>query len=118
METDTEVINRESVRCNVCGDSDLFVDLVDIFRRDLPQMRYTLQLAVLEGDWSAIAGAAHRLKSSLAVLGATCRTTAEQLEIAAKAGDASRIDPVARELERELDAVLPALDAMVRSGAL
>jgi len=114
----TEVIDVEGVRRTVSGDTGLLAELVELFDLEIPGLRSRLADALRAEDNKAIASAAHRLKGSLATLGACCISTAEQLELAAQRGGGDEVRDLARRLEGELDEVVPALRALIQGGAL
>ena len=118
MKTEAEVIDIASVRRTVSGDVELLAELVEMFGLELPGLRARLATALQNEDRKAVSHAAHRLKGSLATLGARCVVTAERLEKGALSGTAEEMHRLAAQLESELDEVVPVMRSLLQTGAL
>ncbi|MEI7706146.1 MAG: ATP-binding protein [Deltaproteobacteria bacterium] len=95
------------------GDAGLYRDVVAEALRNLPGDRSQLREAVEAGDHNAVARAAHRMKSSLAALGATpASQEAEELERAARRKDGA-IRELANRFACELDRAASVLQRSV-----
>ncbi len=100
-----------------CGDDEqLRRDVTREMLATLPAERSALAAAVVAGDGAAVARAAHKLKSSLAALGAIpAGESASVLEHAARAGD-ERVAGLADRFSCELDRAAEALAASIGVG--
>jgi PAS domain S-box-containing protein len=96
------------------GDEQLRRDVTGELLRSVPRDRSALRAAVEAGDGTAVARVAHKMKSSLAALGATpAADAAAVLERAARNGEASA-NALADRYTCELDRAVEALEHSIR----
>ena len=108
---ETEIFNREEARRQCLGNEALVERLVQSFLESLPRTREVLQMAVAQGDMSALAKGAHALKGAAGSIEARrCQNAALVVERAGKDGDGSRSKEALERLWIELDA----LEAVLR----
>jgi len=105
-------------RQTVAGDAELFAELVQIFTDQVPQISTDLRSAMAARDSATIGLIAHRLKGSLAVVGACCAATAAQVEKSAKTGFSAALLELAYQLDAEVVALIPALQSVVAGGEI
>jgi HPt (histidine-containing phosphotransfer) domain-containing protein len=93
-----------------CGDRELLLELVEIFRADTPEQMRTLRAAMAAGDAHGAERRAHHLRGSLSNLAARpAADAALDLESRARAGALEEAGEALVRLEREiarLDAAL------------
>jgi HPt (histidine-containing phosphotransfer) domain-containing protein len=109
-----EVFDRTQAREATGGDDDLLREIIGIFLEDFPRMLEDLERALGAGDADAVRRAAHTLKGSVAVLGATAlAAVAKDAEDHARAGDldAAR-DDIAR-VQAEARRLVPVLEELL-----
>ncbi|MEZ6186568.1 MAG: Hpt domain-containing protein [Planctomycetota bacterium] len=88
------------------GESDLVSELIDMFVADAPRLLERAREALAAGDVLAAGRAAHALKGNAASLGAGPLAAAcNEVERQARAGEAPRLEPLERALERALEVV-------------
>lgn len=71
--SDSEVaasIDLSAVEESIAGDAEFFAHLVELFQNLVPETEHAMRQALADDDPSALAAAAHRLKSSAGILGA------------------------------------------------
>jgi len=91
-------------------DRAAFSELREVFLESLPQLRETLEAAHRAEDAPALARAAHALRGALATFHAHPGAEAlARLEAAAEREDRAAIGPLVAEVDREVTAVLAAL---------
>jgi len=95
---------------NVDGDHQLLHELVHVMLEDTPHILQRLQQAVNERDPQAIRLAAHSLKSSVAILGASAAAeAAAQLESAGQSGEIQNPERLYDDLSNRIDQLMEAL---------
>ncbi|HEY7449594.1 MAG TPA: response regulator [Vicinamibacterales bacterium] len=79
------IFNERAALSHMGGDRRLLKEIVGLFRSDYPASLRTIEQAVGRQDGEALRSAAHKLKGSIATLGAVagCRAAAELEKIAA-----------------------------------
>jgi HPt (histidine-containing phosphotransfer) domain-containing protein len=83
-----EVINAEKFREQVGFDSELMVEIIDLFLDERQRQEPDMRAALETGDFELLARLAHTIKGSLGSLHALrARSRAQELEIAAKERD-------------------------------
>jgi signal transduction histidine kinase/CheY-like chemotaxis protein/HPt (histidine-containing phosphotransfer) domain-containing protein len=103
---------HELLAC-VGGDETLALELIEIFRQSLPELRDGIQASAAAGDGPALVAAAHRLRGSLANISALeAAAIAYRLEQTALAERAETVVS----LMADLDAALARLDAVLDSA--
>ncbi len=88
------VIDRGAIEALVeeIGVEDV-IELLDVYLDDAPQQLRTLQAALEAGDVQGVASAAHRMKSTSAIVGATrLAEVSQEAEERARAGDLSGME--------------------------
>lgn len=70
MKLSGEVLNVQLALTRLDGDRELYNELLALYLRELPKLRESLKIALLSGDLSQIAVAAHTLKGASDNLGA------------------------------------------------
>lgn len=113
---DAPILDKGSVTRNMgIGDKEYRM-LLSIGAREVRSGLEQARRALAAGDMSALARAAHTMKSSLGTVGAlSCREAAAGLEDAARSGDPSRAGKAFRRLEHETAKVLGAWKEMARA---
>jgi HPt (histidine-containing phosphotransfer) domain-containing protein len=100
------------------GDPEFVRELVRMFNEQAPRYLEMARVALDVNDLTAVAKAAHTLKSSSAYLGAKCLSDlCKELEGIARAGDAAGSARMLEALTAEYDAVRIALAAEVNAGS-
>jgi HPt (histidine-containing phosphotransfer) domain-containing protein len=95
------------------GDKDLLLSLIELFRSHAPQLLLDIQRGIESGDQETLKIAAHSLKGSISVFGATSAfKAATQLEAAARHVEAEntvtafeKVGATLAELERLFDQI-------------
>jgi PAS domain S-box-containing protein len=105
-----ELISWDEALQHVGEDEGLLRDLTGTFLEECPHWLRDLDMAMLRGDAAAVHGVAHPLKNALQLLGAKrAAELALRLENAGRAHDLTGADPARRDLQAELNRLLPAL---------
>jgi CheY-like chemotaxis protein len=111
-------LNRAAALERVDGMADVLAEIVDLFFEEYPPLFQDLEQAFLLGELETVSQVAHRLKGSLAHLGAEEAADAAQvLETAAAEGEVHDAAEAWIEFENTFDAVLPELEALGTVGA-
>jgi HPt (histidine-containing phosphotransfer) domain-containing protein len=106
------VCNRAEMMENFAGDTELFVQIAEIFLDDVPQQLASLQAAQDSGNLETLRAAAHKLKGSVASFAAgDAHAAAKALEQACKDGDAGRVAALAAAVRSETERLIAALRA-------
>jgi signal transduction histidine kinase/CheY-like chemotaxis protein/HPt (histidine-containing phosphotransfer) domain-containing protein len=104
------VLDRAEALGHVGGDPALLAEVVAIFRNEGPRILESIERALAAGTCPPVAASAHRLKGSLATLGAGASVAAaERLEESAAAGDLRLARDAWKGLRLELDRLTPEL---------
>ncbi len=99
---------------NVGGDVDMLREIVELFFQQSPGWLGELRAAVAQGDAAALRRVAHSLKGAVGTFGPTlAHELAQQLENMGRENNLAGADKVLQNLERVIDALRPALQAMV-----
>jgi len=110
----TAILDLETARARVEGDLDLMGQLVQAYRAETPACLDRIGDAVSRGDLSVIERGAHRLKGSLATLGADRGAAAAQrLVEAARRQDGAGARDAWAVLRSELNTLEPRLDSLL-----
>ena len=100
---------------HVDGDRDSLVRLAKVFLADCPGILADLHLAMERRDGAALKKLGHRLKGSLALLGAVLAVEfAEKLEVLAESGDWGPAVEASSGLEGQIEAMQRLLDDLIR----
>jgi HPt (histidine-containing phosphotransfer) domain-containing protein len=101
-ESATVLFDRVEALARVEGDTELLVDLIDIFFDIAGPMMEAIRAAVATNDPVKLEKAAHRLKGSVSIFGAhTVSETAFELEKMGRAGNLSRAADTLGQLEQQ-----------------
>ncbi|MGE4299938.1 MAG: Hpt domain-containing protein [Desulfovibrionaceae bacterium] len=105
------VIDVAALLTRLAGDGELLQELLGVFLDDLPIKIAALRQAQAEGDLYQVSRRAHAIKGSVGVINAdSARECAAELEMAAVAGDAARVDVLVDALLDHLDAVVTCIE--------
>jgi HPt (histidine-containing phosphotransfer) domain-containing protein len=105
-------VNLNELLTRVENDHELLRELVDIFKKDLPDLLQSLQKSVAREDMKNVEATSHALKGMLAGLSVTqAAATASRIERMGREGRMSGITDALTFLESELADLLPELDA-------
>ncbi len=106
-----QVLDRAALLQGVDGDLELLAEVLELFRTERENSSAEITAALARGDLGALSRAAHRLKGSLGVVGATAaRGAAERLEMRASASAATEAAAEWVCLEAELARLAPELE--------
>jgi HPt (histidine-containing phosphotransfer) domain-containing protein len=95
------------------GDARIFVELIESFLTDMPQLLTTMRQSLEQGDASGIHTTAHSLKSESADFGAmTLSGLCKELEMMGKAGTLEGAADLVAQVEVEYKRVKEALEAV------
>jgi len=109
-EAGTGVVDFEQLKACVGDDPELLADVIQLFLADAPTTLTNISCAIAGQESPALAMAAHRLKGSLATLGAPAAAeTAGLLEAMGREGELAGATALHERLQREVDAVSESL---------
>jgi HPt (histidine-containing phosphotransfer) domain-containing protein len=112
----SQVLNPEVTLESVGNDPELLEHVMGMFEDDAPRAVDAIRSGVEQDDGRALERAAHYLKGSLAILGATTAVAmAASLERAGRSGDLSSAAQTLATLEVEVAKVGPALAELLAS---
>jgi CheY-like chemotaxis protein len=108
-----EPVDRCALLDRLGGDSQLLSELIEIYLSQSPSLRAAAQRALQEKNGRELARLAHSIKGSAGnFLARATLQTAERLEAFAEQGDFSRAREAMSELEREMQRLDHALNAL------
>ncbi len=113
-EHDATVVDWEAARTFTGGDDALLMELIDLFPEESAKQLEAMQAAIDEVDGPSLTRAAHTLKSSARLFGAT--TLIAQAAEMEKLGQASSVE-AAQGLLRDLQAETGRVTAALQRGA-
>ena len=114
----SELYNLEQALDRVGGEFQTVCELIEIFEEECPKLKKLIRESIASGDVKELQRAAHMIKGSVDVFGAKpAREAAWRVETMARENDLGDIDSAVVVLETELDRLMPALDALSKSGA-
>jgi signal transduction histidine kinase/CheY-like chemotaxis protein len=100
-------IDKAEALLRVHGNAELHAELVELFHQEAPRAIAALRTAVAEGNLSAVAGAAHAMKTSTGVIGAVrARDACARLEEAGRDRDEATVRRVFPAVEAALAELL------------
>jgi HPt (histidine-containing phosphotransfer) domain-containing protein len=107
-------VDRAAALERVGGDRELLKELVDLFREDCPRALQEIEDALAQGNARQLQQAAHGLKGSVGIFGATATVAAAQrLESIGQSGDLTGAAEAYDALQVQLRRLDPALDELV-----
>jgi PAS domain S-box-containing protein len=110
-----DVMDRATLMYRVGGSVELLKEIVQLFLADCPKRLSQIREAVARGDSTALEHAAHALKGSLGNLSAeAAASAASQLEMLAHESNVTRYAEAGAALEREVERLQPALEALIK----
>jgi signal transduction histidine kinase/DNA-binding response OmpR family regulator len=113
-ETPAVTFDRSALLARVDADVDLRNELITLFLADCPRLVTEIRASVEQRRASELSTAAHTLKGALSVVAADrAAEAADRLDRLARGGDLSDVDHAHAELQDELSALLPELNAAV-----
>jgi CheY-like chemotaxis protein len=102
----------------VDGDRELLKEIAGLFFEDTPRLLTEVRNAIQRGDGRALERSAHALKGSVSNFGArTASDAAYSLEQMGRNGDFAKAPETFARLERQVDLLLPALEALFNEKA-
>jgi two-component system, sensor histidine kinase and response regulator len=108
------LLNRAALMDRLSGDTDVLKEVIDIFFEDMPVQIERLHGALASGSSEEIGSVAHRLKGSLAAMGAeVAAESARALEACARSGELSFAASLADAVEEQVERLEPELAALV-----
>jgi HPt (histidine-containing phosphotransfer) domain-containing protein len=109
-----DVINWDAALDRVDGDEETLDELVEIFLEQCPQMMDEIEQGVARQDHTLLRRAAHTLKGSAAIFGARrVANVSDKLSEMGKEEQLDGADQALRELQDEVDKLVPELQARV-----
>ena len=107
---DLPVFDTTDFREQMFDDSELMVEIIDLYLEESARQRQEMKAALEAGDIKEVSRVAHTIKGSLGSLHAPrARSRSQDLESAAKAGNAALGAAALGALEEELSALEPEL---------
>jgi HPt (histidine-containing phosphotransfer) domain-containing protein len=107
-------VNLDELLARVDNDYQLLSELIGIFKDELPRLLQSLQQSVACEDVKNVEVTSHTLKGMLSGLSATpAASVAARLEQMGREGDISGLSDAVTLLEREIERLLPELDASI-----
>lgn len=113
------VFDRQDALGRVEGMLDVLAEMADLFMGELPELVGAIKTGIEQGDLSAVAKAAHRVKGSSSLLGATAVSAAAgDLNDVARAGDRQGAGGAWVKLELEISRLEPELQELILDAGL
>jgi HPt (histidine-containing phosphotransfer) domain-containing protein len=111
-------VNLPELLVRVDNDRDLLRELIELFKEEFPRLLQQLQEYIVRGDMKSVEDTCHSLKGMLAGLSAMPAAAAvARVEQMGRAGDSRGLSEAVTLLEREVEKLLPELDACVTEAA-
>ena len=108
---DLAVLDRTVLPTQIGTDPALIAEFLESYQASAQQAATDIRAALALGNWKAVSDGAHKLKSSSRAVGALALgDVCDRLEQAGKADDAATAQTIALEFDRDLAAVLTALN--------
>jgi HPt (histidine-containing phosphotransfer) domain-containing protein len=109
------VVNLPELLTRVDDDRDLLRELIGIFNEEFPRLLRLLKEQAARGDMKSVESTCHGLKGMLSGLSAMrAAGVAARLEQMGRDRDSSELNDGIALLEREVERLLPELDASIR----
>ena len=108
-------LNLETALSHVDGDRELLSELALMFIQDYPRLAQEAQSAAAQNDGVVLERAAHTLKGRLAFFGITkIHKQVTCLEIMGRTGDCGGAPQLLREINEEIQLILPEFESLIR----
>ena len=105
-------VHFDELLARVDNDRELLADLISIFKHEFPRLRQDLRGAVDRGDATQAVAVSHALKGMLSNLAATnAAASVARLEVLARAADVDSLRSSLPAFEREVEGLLPEMEA-------
>jgi len=112
------IIDIDAALSHTEGDLELLTRMAGLFLDECPELLLRMRDAARRGSFQELERAAHSLKSSMAIFGATAAYEAAlRLERMSAAGDASGLADALASLEEEAARVMSELSVLCRKEA-
>jgi CheY-like chemotaxis protein len=109
------VLDRATALKRVGGDRQLLAEIVQLFVSQCPRWLADIRLAVAQGDAILLYRTAHTLKGAVGNFGAAeACLEAQRLERLGREGNLKEAADICTALERQIERLLPALNALTR----
>jgi two-component system, sensor histidine kinase and response regulator len=110
-------VNLPELLIRVDNDRDLLRELIEIFKEEFPRLLQQLRQHIARGDMKSVESTSHGLKGMLSGLSAMqAAGIAARIEQMGRDGNSAGMNGEAALLEREVEKVLPELDASVNEA--
>ncbi len=110
-----EIFDRGKMLDRLGGDTELLVEVVDLFIEDYPRLLSQIREAIAQGNAKTLHKAAHALKGSVSIFAAEAASRAAfRLESMGSIGDLSRAREALLDLEGEIDLVVRELVSLAQ----
>ena len=110
------IIDIDLALAYTAGDRVMLVSIAELFWEEGPRQLRAVQRGVEQGDPVQTSDAAHKLKGSIAIFGASAAAAAAvEVELAAKANDSTRINFACDALNQEMKRLLGAIEKLCRA---
>ncbi|MGB6429655.1 MAG: Hpt domain-containing protein [Candidatus Acidiferrales bacterium] len=107
-------VNLPELLIRVDNDRDLLRELIEIFKEEFPRLLKELKDQAAGGDMKSVENTCHGLKGMLSGLSAVrAAEVAARLEQMGRDGDSTGLNDEVARFEREVERVLPELDASI-----
>jgi signal transduction histidine kinase/CheY-like chemotaxis protein len=114
-----DAVNIDLVLEQLEGDRALLHELVELFLGELPALLAKLRVSIQNGDSAGVGQAAHKLKGSVSVFGASkLSALLAQLEQKADQCDLGSLGPILQQIELMSRELIVALDTFRKAGAI
>jgi two-component system sensor histidine kinase/response regulator len=110
------IIDMDLALTYTAGDRAMLVSIAELFLEEGKEQLRAVQRGVEEGDPVQTGDAAHKLKGSITIFGASAAAAAAvEVELAAKASDSTRINFACDALNQEMKRLLGAIEKLCRA---
>jgi two-component system sensor histidine kinase/response regulator len=110
-------VNLPELLIRVDNDRDLLRELIEIFKEEFPRLLLQLREHIVRGDLKSVESTSHGLKGMLSGLSAMrAADVAARIEQMGRDRNSSGLNDDVALLEREVERVLPELDASINKA--
>jgi two-component system sensor histidine kinase/response regulator len=114
-----EVLDKDEVMERVDGDTELLMEIMDLFISDYPRLMLNIKNAIAQKDSKVLEQNAHALKGSVGNFSAnSVFDIALSLEVMGRNNDMSNVEGTYINLEREIKRLMLAFDILRKEVAL